>query len=96
MKKLKPRKGRVLFRLNPVAEKKASPDSILVIPDEHTEPNRIGTVVRVGEGVDDLKEGDQIVVSYYTGKAQILYELNEIDDTLRVCLEDEIPVTLED
>jgi len=95
LSQLKPNGNRVLFKLEPVDEKKLK---VLVLPGEHSEKTRIGTVVSIGPDVKYHKPGDTIAVNYYTGTLLHFYDLEdkiEGTDTLRMCNEGEILAKIE-
>jgi co-chaperonin GroES (HSP10) len=71
--KFHPRPGRCYAILDAVEAKKMGS---IYIPDMHSQQTRIGTIVEVGDGVDGLKAGDRILVSYAVGVVVDLPELH--------------------
>ena len=85
---------RVYVRLDAVEEKKVRG---IVLPDKHSEPVRVGTVLAVGPDVKMFQIGDRVLVSYMAGlsiNAAIDGFMPE-DDTHRVMCEGEIPMKVE-
>ena len=68
-----PRVGRVYTILDSVEERMVGR---IVIPDKASTPSRIGTVQAVGPDIKDLKPGDRVLVSYYSGVAIDMPELH--------------------
>ena len=73
--KIVPRPGRIYAVLNSVEERKTSGG--IFIPDKHSEQTRIGVIRAVGSDIIDLRPGDRILVSYYTG---VVVDMPEIRD----------------
>lgn len=73
---LVPRSGRVYAVLNSVEERKTSGG--IIIPGQHSEQTRIGTIRAIGPDCGDLKVGDRVLVSYYAGVVVDMPELREM------------------
>lgn len=65
MTRLKPINGHVLLRLDEKSEK--SPGGILLL-DESKKPSTTATVLGVGNGIEEIKPQDTVVVKPYAGK----------------------------
>jgi co-chaperonin GroES (HSP10) len=76
--KITPRPGRIYAVLNSVEERMSRGG--IIIPDKHSEQTRIGTIESVGNDITDLKPGDRILVSYYTGVVVDMPELRDKSD----------------
>jgi co-chaperonin GroES (HSP10) len=74
--KLVPRPGRIYAVLNSVEERKTSGG--IIIPGQHSEQTRLGVIRAVGPDIIDLKPGDKILVSYYTGVVVDMPEIREM------------------
>jgi len=83
---------RLFVILGEVQEKKIGS---IIIPDNHSERSRIGTVMETGPGVMNYFPGDKILVSWYTGTrihldGDELYGQPVVEDAFRMMRESEI------
>lgn len=62
----------------------------LIVPETHSERSRIGTVASVGDDVRNLKPGDRILISFYTGIKLHLPEFYSHEDLHRIVREGEV------
>jgi len=77
---------RMYIRLDKMVDKIKN----IFVPDEHREPSRIATVMKVGPDVTKFKVGDRVLVSFYTGVPINLpqYDMNPVLD--KIATESEI------
>ena len=61
---VKPFGSRVFVELLPVAERKVG---MIHLPDNHSEPSRVGVILACGPDVKRVKVGDRVMISYYSG-----------------------------
>ena len=88
--KIKPHGKRVYTILDMVRERQVGS---IILADKHAEHTRVGTVMAVGERVEDYAPGDRVLVSYYSGVVIDTPELNikgDGQDVHRMLVEDEI------
>jgi len=85
---------RVYLKLDAVEEKKIGS---IFMPDKHSEPVRIGTVLAIGPDVKTFSVGDRVLVSYMAGLVinPAIDGFMPEDDTHRVMCEGEIPMKVE-
>ena len=87
--KFKPCGKRLLVKLTPVKEKKTKGGVIL--PDTHVEESRIGTIMAVGEEVDEeFKPGNTVVLQFFCGDVVHFPGEGMTDDTVRIITQSEI------
>lgn len=87
---LEPISERVYVKLDPVQEEKVKG---VWLPDKHSVPSRIGTVLAVGSEARKFKVGDRVLVMYYSGVAielSALMEPGDLQDVHRILNQDEI------
>jgi len=76
MIKIKPRKKQVLVK--PDDEKSRVSDSGIITPDDvEQESKAMGTVIEVGEGIDDIKKDDRVIYGAFAGEQISLKESDE-------------------
>ncbi len=83
---------RILVLCDPVEEKKVG---LVYIADKHSERTRLATVVSVGDTVSKYKDGDRILLSWYTGVhvhliGEKLWGVDANEDRHRLVMESEI------
>jgi co-chaperonin GroES (HSP10) len=83
-----PTDDRVLLLLNEIKERVAA-NGMVIIPSKHAEKIRTAKILRCGPECTFLREGDTILVSFYTGSIIYLYENGWLDDTRRIIREQE-------
>ena len=89
--KIKPLGNRILVKLEPMVETKG----ILVMPDKHREQSRIGKALACGEACTRVKDGDRLLLSYYTGVGLDLWH-EEMDVTTdKIVTEEEVLAIVE-
>ena len=93
--KIIPQGDRVYARLLPIKEETYGEQKI-IIADKHSKNSRIGEVLAVGDEADNFKEGDFILVSFYTGIVLDLLSEHMVDDTYRIFSSSEIIAKVED
>ncbi len=87
--KILPCGKRILIQLTPVKEKKTKGGVIL--PDTHGEESRIGSIVAVGEEVDNGHQpGDKILIAFFSGTPLHFPDEGILDDTIRIITQSEI------
>ena len=95
--KIIPQGDRVYARLLPIKEETYGEGEVkIIIADKHSKNSRIGEVLAVGGEVENFKEGDFILVSFYTGIVLDLLSEHMVDDTYRIFSSSEIIAKVED
>lgn len=93
--KIIPQGLRLLIKLNKVEEMKTKGG--IVLPDNHSEESRLGTIIAMGEEVDKkFKLGDQILVAFFSGVVLHFPGEGLTNDTVRMITESEIMAKVEE
>lgn len=87
MIKIKPRKKQVLVK--PDEKQSHESEFGIITPDNvEQEGKAIGTVIAVGEGIDDIKPGERVIYGAFAGEPISLKESNEEIDYILLFDED--------
>ncbi len=89
--KIQPIGHRLYVKLNTVKECQSKGG--VWLPDKHSEPSRVGTVVEIGDEVKRFVPGDTVAVSYFSGVVLHFQEIEDVGDgpdVHRIFVEDEI------
>ena len=95
MAKIAPEGKRLLVQLNSIKECKTKGG--IIIPDDHPEETRLGTVIATGDEVDKkFQPGNTILVQFFSGTVLHLPGSSMIDDTIRMITQSEVMAKIEE
>lgn len=91
--RLVPLGDNIIVRLDQVKSEKIGS---IIMPDMHSVPSRIGTIVAVGPGAVGFAAGGRVIVNYYNGVEIEMPRFRIVGDCLRVVTSREIISRIED
>ena len=96
--KVIPQGYRMLVRLNPVEE--YTTEGGIIVPDKNSQITRIGTILAVGDKVNEKWKVDDLFICDYTAGSVLdsphLSELKPKQDTLRIIVQEDIMARIEE